>query len=416
MPDAKSILYVTADGLLEPIGFSQVVRVVEGLVRRGWQYEIISLERRSDLDDQGRVRALHERLASSRIAWRYHPYRTGGTARAAVSNELALVQSVARRTREQRFSAVHARAYHGAVAGLAARLAARTPFLFDARSYWFDERLEEGRWLTSPARIAVARRVERALFTRAAGVVTLTELQADDVRSGKFGTPPRSVRCITTCADFEEFARRSPEQCTRVPESVRARFRGKLVLGIVGSINASYLVDESLRLAKLVVELEPRAHLLIVSRQTKEFEARVERAGIAPSRVVITSAEHQAMPEWLSLIDWGLLLLNPSSPAKRASMPTKLGEFFAAGVRPVQFGCNREVTDWVRRTQSGFVLEQTGEPDLRAAAERIASTPVDPAAAERARSTAESHFSLASGLEKYDRVLRAVALGEHASI
>ena len=37
------ILYVTADGLLEPLGFSQVVRVVEGLVRRGLRYDILSL-------------------------------------------------------------------------------------------------------------------------------------------------------------------------------------------------------------------------------------------------------------------------------------------------------------------------------------------------------------------------------------
>jgi hypothetical protein len=113
------------------------------------------------------------------------------------------------------------------------------------------------------------------------------------------------------------------------------------------------------------------------------------------------------MPEWLSLIEWGMLLLNPDSPAKRASMPTKLAEFFASGVRPVQFGCNTEVSEWVRRTGSGFVLPDVRPETLETAAERIVSSTPDAQVTAHARALAAPHFSLESGLEKYERVLLA---------
>lgn len=411
MSSPGSILYVTADGLLEPIGFSQVVRVVEGLARRGWAYEIISLERRQDLEDAPRLRALRDRLASSGITWRFLPYLSGGTARQAVLNEFALVRAVVSRARRGNLAAVHARAYHGAMAALVAWCLFRTPFLFDARSYWFDERIEDGRWFTSPVRLGVARAIERRFFVNATAVVTLTDLQASDVRSGKFGVPPRVVQCITTCADYDEFGRRPIEGCSGVPQLVRAQLMGGVVLGIVGSINRSYLIDESLQLAKLVIDRDARSRLLILSRQRREFSGLVEKAGIPADRVFLALAAHDDMPQWLSLIDWGLLLLNPSSPAKRASMPTKLAEFFASGVRPVQFGCNEEVSAWVRKTGSGLVLEDVSGPALAAAAERIVATPRDESVVERAREIAATHFSLASGLTKYGTVLRAMCPG-----
>lgn len=400
-----SLLYLTADGLLEPLGFSQVVRVVEGLARRGWPYRLFSLEKEANLSHESRVRDLRERLEGVGVEWRFAPYLNDGSASAAARNEAALVEAA---TGTPKVLGGHARAYHGAVAAFGAWLSAGRPYLFDARSYWFDERLEEGRWFTTPIRLGIARGVEHQLFAQAAAVVTLTELQANDVRAGRFGpSRHKAVQCITTCADFEDFTRRPASDCLRVPEAVRARLRGKRVLGIIGSINRSYLVDETLALAAAVLRRDEAAHLLILSGQREEYARRLAAAGIAPARFSLTRADHEAMPEWLSFIHWGMLLLNPGSPAKRASMPTKLAEFLASGVRPVQFGCNTEVSDWVRSTGSGFVLPDVRPETLDSAAERIVSTELDGQVTQRARGLAAPHFSLQSGLEKYEQVLLA---------
>lgn len=409
MAAAGAITYLTADGLLEPIGFSQVVRVIEGLARRGWRYCVFSLERRADLARESAVRDVRQRLESAGIEWKFDEYAVGGSARDALRNEGALV-SAAVSTARKGARGLHARAYHGGVAALAAWYASGTPWIFDARSYWFDERLEENRWFTSPLRLAVARGVEHQLFSRSSAVVTLTELQADDVRNGRFGVSRhRAVRCITTCADFADFRPRPVVDIPAVPQALRERFLGKRLLGVVGSINRSYLVDETLSLSARVLARSADSELLILGSpsQHAEYARRVEAAGIESSRVTITSARHDAMPQWLSLLEWGLLLLNPASPAKRASMPTKLAEFLGVGVRPVQFGCNAEVSEWVRRAGSGLVLDDVSPRSLDEAAETMAGPRVASDVLSAARARAQAHFSLECGLNKYDEVLRA---------
>ncbi|MGV3625184.1 MAG: glycosyltransferase [Archangium sp.] len=398
----QPLLYLTADGLLEPLGFSQVLRVIEGLAARGWRYRIHSLEKPKDLHRDARVREVRSRLNAAGVTWTFDSYLDGGSGRAALDNELALVRAATKLPA----AGIHARAYHSAMAAFASWLSRGTPYLFDARSYWFDERLEEGRWLTTPMRTGVARGIEHQLFAQASGVVTLTELQADDVRNGRFGTSKhRAVKCITTCADFEDFTLRG--DAARVPPEVASKLRGRNVLGIVGSVNRSYLVDQTLDLCSRVLRSDVNAHLLILSAQREEYERRLTALGVSSERVTLTRADHDVMPDWLSLIDWGMLLLNPSSPAKRASMPTKLAEFLACGVRPVQFGCNDEVSNWVRRTGSGFVLDDVTSASLEVATQRIIGAKRDDAQLAKAREVAAPHFSLAAGIEKYEQVLLA---------
>lgn len=407
MPAAGAITYLSADGLLEPIGFSQVVRVIEGLARRGWRYRVFSLERPADLAKESAVRDVRQRLEAAGIEWKFREYAVGGSASDALRNEGALINAAVATARKGA-RGLHARAYHGGVAALAAWYAAGTPWIFDARSYWFDERLEENRWFTSPLRLALARGVERQLFSLSTAVVTLTELQADDVRSERFGVSRHcAVKCITTCADFDDFTSRPAADRSAVPQALRDRLARKRVLGVVGSINRSYLVSETLALCARVLARSRDAELLILGSQHAEYARRVEAAGIESSRVTITTARHDDMPQWLSLMEWGLLLLNPASPAKRASMPTKLAEFLGVGVRPVQYGCNTEVSEWVRRAGSGLVLESVSARALDEAAETMAGPRAPPEVLSTARSRAHTHFSLESGLGKYDEVLRA---------
>jgi glycosyltransferase involved in cell wall biosynthesis len=113
------------------------------------------------------------------------------------------------------------------------------------------------------------------------------------------------------------------------------------------------------------------------------------------------------MPVWLRRIDWGLLLLE-TRPNKGGSMPTKLGEMFAAGVRPVQLGCNDEVRDWVVRTGSGITLPDASDDSLREAAAKIAGARDDRALLRRAREIAQPHFALSAGVDRYERLLRDV--------
>ncbi len=408
MSRPEEILYLTQDGLLEPLMHSQVVRVVERLATMGWRYRIVSLEKARDLADERSVRDLRARFERAGVHWEFEPFDWSQSSRAAANNLGFLTSRAVELARSGRVRGIHARAYVPAVAALAAWNATRLPWVFDARGYWIDERLEEGRWFTTPFRLGVARGLEHQLFTTASGVVTLTELQAREVEHRFKPLGPRPVRCITTLADFDDFVRRPASALTQVPLEQVAALRSKRVVAIIGSINSSYLVDETLDLARRILDTGPEMHLLVLSGQREEYARRLAVLGVPETRVTILRAAHDAMPQWLSLVEWCLLLLQPNSIAKRASMPTKLGELFASGVRPIQFGCNEEVSGWVKRAGSGLVLANVSPQTLDEVARLVASSKADEAILATARARTKDHFSLEAGAAKYAQLLGEV--------
>lgn len=378
-------LYITIDGALGHIGFSQVVRLIEGLAARGHRYHLVSLEREADLADAGRVERLRSRLAAVGVGWTYGRYAQGG-AGSVVANEAKLAALAAAAVVRERITHIHARGYHAALVAMSLR----RPWLFDMRGYWIDERIDEGRWFTTPARVAAARSIERSLIRSASAVVTLTELQADDVRRLGFHAPDRVV-AIPTCADYDAF-----HPATTPPS--------RLTIGIVGSANRSYLVPETAQLAALILERDPAAIVRVVSGDARPWTDALRDAGAAMDRVETLRVPHEQMPEVLRELSWVLMLLTPETIAKRGSMPTKLGECFASGVRVAAYGCNPEVEGWVSRSGAGVVLESVEPSKLDQAASAMVARP-DARALSAAVAGTRGHFALAAGRDRYHKLL-----------
>ncbi len=405
----RPTLYVTFDGILQPLGYSQVARIVCGLSERGLPYRLISLERPSDLEQTALVASVRARLDQAGVAWTIIPYDVSGTTKAAASNVGRTTAEVLRLSARRDVGIVHARAYHAGLVALAARRTTGMPYLFDARSYWIDERLVDGRWFGRSSVRMAARAIERRLFRDAAGVVTLTAIQANDLRDEKFGRwTGAPVATIPTCADYDVFRLRDAAAAARAPENVRDALRGKRVIGLVGSLNRSYYADESLAVVRRALASADDLHLLVLSAQKNEWKGLLERAKIDPSRALVTEAPHEEMPAYMALVDFAVLLLVVND-AKRASVPTKLAELFASGVSPVYFGCNAEVTDWVEKAGSGHVLGRLDADEIEKAARFVAETRPSPSVLARAREATRAHFSLATGLDRYETLLRKLA-------
>jgi Glycosyl transferase 4-like domain len=396
---AADVLYITFDGVLQPLPFSQVVRVVAAIARRGWRYHLLSVERPADFENVGMRSVVEETLREANVDWTWVPAPSMGSSRLALEALGRVVAKALAIIRREGIALVHARGYQGAIVANALKRLRGIPYVFDARGYWIEERARPGEWFSTAGSYAMGKWTEQVLFRGAEAVVTLTTLQALDVAAGLFGPPPRVLEVIPTCADYDEFSLRAsrPAKPERerdgeiagrpVPDAIRSRLAGKVVIGVVGALNNTYFVDETLALARKATERSPAAHLLVLSSQRAQYAAALEAIGVPRERYTLAAPTHWEMPGWLQWIDWGMLLV-PEMAANRAKMPTKLAEFFATGIRPVFFGCNSDVAHWVRRAGSGHVLSALDEAELDAAREITAP-----------------HFSLTSGVERYHRLL-----------
>ena len=217
---------------------------------------------------------------------------------------------------------------------------------------------------------------------------------------------------IPTCADYDLFTREADQDA--IPREITDRLRGKLVIGLVGSIRSkSYRTREALQLFAEICRRRRDAHLLCLTGQVAQMKPMLFEAGIAASDYTLLSVPHEEMPAWLSLMGWALLLLSQSD-AKRGSMPTKLAEFFACEVRIALYGCNSEVADKVRECGAGIVLQDLSLDELKRAAQEISSLPFSPDATVRVRTLTRAYFGLESGVRQYEGVYNRI-LGTETS-
>ncbi|HEY0322881.1 MAG TPA: glycosyltransferase [Pyrinomonadaceae bacterium] len=397
-------LYLSFDGLLEPLGRSQVLSYLLPLSRRGFPYTVISLERERDLENGLAVEQLEHELSACNICWIRFPFHTGGV-RAVLKNCRQMYTAAREAIQKDDVQLIHARSYVTAMIARILRLRFKIPYIFDMRGYWVDELKDEGRWFTNMVAYQIGKRAEKRLVKDAAAIVTLTQIQADDLRHGLLSRSlMKPVEVITTCASYEEFNPSREPSKGAVPAELAAHLRGKLVVGLIGSINASYRINESVMLFRYLLEERRDAHLICLTRQLAEMKALLNTHAIPESAYTLATVPHSDMADWLRLMDWALLLLN-TRYSKRGSMPTKLAEFFAAGVRPIQYGCNEEVSEKIREAGTGVVLDGLSAEDLQRTAHEIARTPLRPEAIERARDLTRAHFSLEAGVDKYAALL-----------
>lgn len=390
----SSAVFVTYNGLLDPLGHSQMLPYLERL-NVDWPIRILSFERKDKLAATDRVRAMEQRLAEQDIGWVRMRYHQKPSLPATTYDMLSGVVALRRLMRRERVGLVHARGYLPMEMGANAVLGTRTPLLFDIRGLQAEEYVDGGVWREGELKWRLAKRSERRFFRKASGAVVLTEAIRPYV-AGRFAethssasAPPIAV--IPCCVDLDRFD---------FDAGARARIRAELgvaddtvVFVYSGSLGTWYLSDAMAQLVRTFAATTGRKAFLLWIANNDQALARAasERAGLAPTDYRITSAPAEKMTEWLCAGDVGLALIKPCF-SKKSSSPTKYAEYLAVGMPIV---ISRDVGD-------GALIEQDG--GAVALGERIDAHALEEAAAalanmvgaprNRFRDVAKKHFDV----------------------
>jgi hypothetical protein len=165
-----TVLYLSYDGALEPLGQSQVVAYLERLAAR-YAITLISFEKSDDLADGARIEALERRLTAAGIRWRAVRYHKRPPVLSTAWDVVHGILVAVREGRRRRVTVVHARGYVAALVALAVRRFTGARFIFDMRGFWPDEKVDAGHWRAGSLLYRVAKHCERRFFESADAIV-----------------------------------------------------------------------------------------------------------------------------------------------------------------------------------------------------------------------------------------------------
>ena len=407
MAGGRTVLFISYDGMTDPLGQSQVLPYLTGLAARGHDITILSAEKKKRFAAE--ADAIRRICAAAGIDWQPIPYHQRPPVLSAIYDAAMLERRAVRLHRRKSFGILHCRGYVPALVGARLKRRLGTRFLFDMRGFWADERVDGGQWnLRNPLFAAVYRffkRRESDWLHSADHVVSLTEegkrtlLARPDRREGD---PPVAV--IPCCVDFDHFS---------VPDAQRRAARSELgidaeatVLVYVGSLGGNYLLDEMLGLFDVLRKRRTGARFLFVTRHdSAEIRAAAARFGIDADELVIRAAARDEVPRFTAAADLGVAFKQSSFSAKACS-PTKLGEMLALGIPVVANAGVGDVEAVLEDSGAGVVVDRFDREAYAEALEALDRKQFDTA---KWQQRARHWFDLDAGVDRYDSIYRSLA-------
>lgn len=407
----RRVLYLTYDGLTDPLGQSQVLPYLKGLAARGHSVTVISCEKAEAKAVRGAELAIECQEAG--IEWHALPYRKRPPIMSTLIDLSQMRRLAGRLHKQEAFDIVHCRSYLTALIGRSLQRRVGPRFVFDMRGFWIDERFERGIWPRGhPAYAAIAawlRKREEDLFAGADAIVSLTQAARSELsrRGGKqWG---EKIHVIPCCVDLAHFGPCGPRQ----------RAEGRALLGIqddapvllyLGSLGGAYPLAPVLRFFIGWADGRGDARLLFVTRHSESEIRGHQDASELGEQIIVRAAERRQVPFLIAAADVGLSFILPSFCAV-ASSPTKVAEMLAMGIPVV---ANEGVGDMaliMADPAAGLLIEDLSDAAVDAGASEMRVLKTE---ASASRAVAERWFRLDSGIDTYDTIYRSLApLGKH---
>ncbi len=398
MSAKPKVLYLSYDGMTDPLGQSQVLSYQRKLTQQGFSSHIVSFDK-PDLYEKHKD-AVQQSLQGFDVTW--HPLMY--TKSPPILSTLKDIRAGWAKIQELykqfgHFDIVHCRGYIPPILGLRCKRKYGSKVIFDMRGWWPDEKLESGLW-SSPVYKPVYKyfkHLERKFFRESDYAISLTV--AGQVEAEKLGyKSKKDIGVIPTCVDFNAFPPYN--------ETIRQELRKELdipqdakVLLYSGSLGGNYGTDMLMEIFREMLMLEPRALLLVLSRTDRSvLDAELAKFNIPLGQVRLASANYNGVYRYLMAGDIGTIVYKPTYSVIGRS-PTKLGEYWACGLPAVALSGVGDLDYLMNQYPEGGALIASPAPvHYQAALKQLLQKPVD---RDVLRGYAEDYYDLEQGVKAY---------------
>lgn len=399
----NNTLYITFDGLSDPLGQSQILPYLTGIAQNEFKITILSCEKSNRLKNQ--KENLENLLKSYHIDWKYIIYdeEAGFLSRLGYIRKIA---SIARLENSlKKFQIVHCRSYLSALIGMEMKQKHNCRFIFDMRGFWADERLDGGIWSKKNLHHLIFytyfKRKEKQFLRSADAVVSLTQ----NALTYLSNSHPRSniiekTTVIPCCVNTKVF---DPANVDFL--HINGVSSADHVLIYTGSIGTWYYTQEMIDCISVWKTLIPNIKLLIVTHDTDKLNAILERCTEEQRKIIVpASASFNKIPSYLNIAKAAIFFIKPAF-SKIASSPTKMAECWAMNL-PIITNAGIGDNDLYFRGNAGGLLihDFTNDQYLQAGQTYLELLERK----QNYRLIAKQHFNLEKAIIQYTCIYRAV--------
>ncbi len=407
MDELKKVLYISYDGLTDPLGQSQILPYLEKLTEAGYRFTILSFEKQERFQKEGAlIKAITNKAG---ITWMPLTFTAKPPVLSKIWDRYRMWQTAVQLFKKHQFQLIHCRSYVAAEVGLKLKKRFGVKFLFDMRGFWADEKVDNGQWNLKNGFFknlySQYKKKEKDFLLQADGIVSLTQAAKDYLLAQPL-YKNLSITVIPCCADLEHFDYR------RIEEQQKNELRKKIgisesekVLTYLGSVGGWYMTKEMFLFFKELKQRHPEYKMLVLTKDDpQKVKEEVASLGIAAKDVVVTYADRKSLPVYLAITDCSIFFIR-NTFSKTASSPTKHAELMGMGVPVI---CNNigDTGNIINQTETGLLIDTFNEQSFTTA---ITAMPgLTNIHKQHIRNCAINIFDLKTGANKYKALYQQV--------
>ncbi len=401
-------LYISYDGMTDPLGQSQVIPYLIGLSNKGINITLLSTEKKENyIKHKDKIAKI---LQDNKISWQTISYTKKPPIISTIIDIYKLHKKAKKIYKTKNFKLVHCRSYIAAFVGLYYKKKKKTAFLFDMRGFYADERLDGKLWdINKPIFKAVYnffKKKEKQFLQSADFVVSLTNSGKKIINSWT-GFESVPIEVIPCAADLNFFSDKNINRYlqTKLKEKLNIK-NSDFVLSYLGSVGSWYLLDEMMQFFKILQNKKPNAKFLFISKENKFLitESAVKNK-VNTESIIIKPTEREDLPTILSLSTASIFFIK-SVFSKQASSPTKMGELMSMGVPIIANAGVGDINEIMNNDNYGIIITELNKENYKIHANEIDK--LQKIDKNKLKEGASKYYSLKKGVEKYFEIYKTI--------
>jgi glycosyltransferase involved in cell wall biosynthesis len=407
--EGRRALFISYNGMLEPLGQTQVIPYLSELAKRGVVVTLLSFEKPKAFVPDGveQCKQLQQKLSARGIEWHWLPYHQSPSLPATVYDVWAGRSYARRLVEKNKIELVHARGHIPATIALPLKKRAGVKMIFDLRGLMAEEYVDAEHWRQGSLPYRVTKAAEHRIFSATDAVVTLTERIWPIIKQWD-GLKGRAVHheVIPCCVDLDAFKYSADQRQRRRQE---LGLKNQFTLVYSGSLDGWYLTDKMADFFAGFLRKSPDAHLLwLTTGSSERVSSLMAERHIAKANYSLRAVSSADVPSYLSAADAGLSFIKRCF-SKIASSPTKNAEYLACGLPLILNTGIGDSDALVEQWKVGALVKEFDEKHYAEAVSDVDGLLSDPEVKTKTREVAKELFDLHSvGGERYSSLYERV--------
>lgn len=325
------VLFLSYDGLSDPLGQSQIIPYVLGISKKyHLNFTIISFEKKNLFIKKHHQ--IQKPLLEEDINWIPIFYTKNPPILSTIFDIFKLKKSIIKLLKDKKIDIIHSRGYISSLVALNFKKKYNIPFIFDMRGWWADEKLESGNWdsLIFKYVYKYFKKKERIFFKKADKIISLTNVGKNEIIDNNWSNE-KKIGVIPTCVDFNKFPKYSFDNRKNTRRELDISNQTK-VLVYCGSLGGNYDFSDFSIVFKSFLNQSLDNKILLISKTSKKYILKkINEYSLDNNKILHINSDFNNVYKYLQASDIGLILYKNTYSAIGRS-PTKLGEYWASGI------------------------------------------------------------------------------------